>query len=109
MVAVGLLAHLCLENEESEALRVAGFFSRIGLPVHLGQLSLSIEQNSRLLDEVIGEALKIFFVHNEPFEVTPEKLKRAMLRAYQLGKEVSRDLGEEAFKRLHHPDNDHRS
>jgi len=89
------------EGEENEALRVARFFCSVGLPVHLGQLSLNIEYDSAQLDALIREALKLFFVHNEPFEVTPDKLKRALLEAYQLGIEVSRDMGEEAFRKLH--------
>jgi glycerol dehydrogenase len=101
MVAMGLLAHLCLEGETNEALRIAGFFAEIGLPVHLGQLSLSVDQHGLELDGVVGDALKIFFVHNEPFEVTAQKLKQGLLQAHRLGLEVSLERGDEAYRRLH--------
>ena len=100
MVAMGLLAHLCLEKERDEALRIARFFAKIGLPVHLGQLSLSLDQHDALLDQVIEEALKIFFVHNEPFEVTASVLKKSLVEAHQLGVEVSSELGDDAWRRL---------
>jgi glycerol dehydrogenase len=101
MVAVGLLAHLCLEGELDEARRIAAFFAEIGLPVHLGQLSLSPDQHNLELDRIVHEALKIFFVHNEPFDVTAQKLKQALLEAHQLGMEVSIKAGDEAYRLLH--------
>jgi glycerol dehydrogenase len=101
MVAMGLLAHLCLENERDEALRISRFFAEIGLPVHLGQLSLDPDQHGALVDQAMEEALKIFFVHNEPFEVTAGLLKRSLIEAHQLGLEIAADWGEEAYRRLH--------
>ncbi len=101
MVAMGLLTHLCLEGETKEAVRIARFFAQIGLPVHLGQLSLCVDRHNTELDAVISEALKIFFVHNEPFEVTAQKLKQALLQAHKLGEKVSREMGDEVYRRLH--------
>ena len=39
-VAFGLLAQLVLEEDHDEARKVAEFFARVGLPVHLGHLGL---------------------------------------------------------------------
>ncbi len=40
MVAMGTLAQLMMESRPDEAARVAEFFATVGLPIHLGQLSL---------------------------------------------------------------------
>jgi glycerol dehydrogenase len=101
MVAMGLLAHLCLEGEMNDAQRIAVFFAKVGLPVHLGQLSFSPDQHNSELDSIVHEALKIIFMHYEPFEVTAYKLKQALLQAHQLGMEVSLKMGDEAHRRLH--------
>ncbi len=101
MVAMGLLMHLCLEGEMDEARRIAAFFAEIGLPVHLGQLSLSPDQHDLELDSIVREALTIFFVHNEPFKVTAQILKQALLQAHQLGMEALLNAGDEAYRRLH--------
>ena len=101
MVAMGLLAHLCLEGEMEEARRIARFFAQVGLPVHLGQLSLDVERHNLELDKIVNEAMNLFFVHHEPFEVTAQKLKQALLQAHRLGTEVSHDLGDEAYRSLH--------
>jgi len=101
MVAMGLLTHLCLEGEKDEAVRIARFFAKVGLPVHLGQLSLSAEPHNPALARIIDEALKIFFIHFEPFEVTASKLKEALLEAHQLGTKVSREVGDQAYRALH--------
>jgi len=101
MVAMGLLTHLCLEGEPEEARRVGRFFAKVGLPVHLGQLSLDPNGLESEIDEIIGEALKIFFLHYEPFEVTPARLKQALMEAHRLGIGVTQELGEEAYRSLH--------
>ena len=103
MVAVGLLAHLCLEGETDEARRIAEYFAEIGLPVHLGQLSLSVDRHTRELERVVDEALKIFFVHNEPFKVTEQNLKQALWESNRLGMDVAKKKGDAAFRRLHPP------
>ena len=101
MVAMGLLTHLCLEGETDEAARIARFFAQIGLPVHLGQLSLNVDRHNLELDNIVSEALKIFFVHNESFEVTAQKLKQALLQASELGEKITLEMGDEAYRRLH--------
>jgi hypothetical protein len=53
------------------------------------------------LDGVVREALRIFFVHNEPFEVTAQTLKQALLQAHQLGMAISLEMGDDAYRRLH--------
>jgi glycerol dehydrogenase len=88
LVAIGLIAHLVLENETNEALRVARFFAGIGLPVTLEQLRLDSKRDSGILMEAMAAAAKEPFAHNEPFEVTPEKLYTALLEADQIGRNI---------------------
>ena len=101
MVAFGVLTHLCLEDEMNEALRVATLFAQVGLPVHLGQLSLNLEQHRREVEEIINGAMKDPFIHHEPFEVTAEKMRKALMEAHQLGIRVSQDLGDAPYRSLH--------
>ena len=101
MVALGLLTHCCLEGSRDEARRIASFFAKVGLPVHLGQLLLSPERNDQELEQVVREAMNLFFTHHGPFEVTPESLKEALMEAHRLGKEISKRFGEEAHHSLH--------
>jgi glycerol dehydrogenase len=101
MVAIGLLGHQCLEGNYEEARRLAEFFAAVGLPVHLGQLSLDIEKNSDEMDLIYNEAANVFFIHHEPFEISIDKLKKAMTEAHTLGLEVSAKIGDLAYKELH--------
>ncbi|MFC1821013.1 glycerol dehydrogenase [Thermodesulfobacteriota bacterium] len=101
MVALGVLVHKCLERDEAEARRVASFFAQVGLPVHLRQLSLDIELNAKEIKLIIDEAMNVFFIHHEPFEVTSEKLMKALLDANALGMEASKNIGDDAYRRLH--------
>jgi glycerol dehydrogenase len=103
MVALGLLSHLCLEGERGEALRVAEFFAAVGLPVHLGQLSIDPARDGDEIEMILEEAAKVFFVHYEPFEVNAAALKEALLEAHRLGVGVCRSAGDAAYRALHQP------
>jgi len=99
MVAMGLLTQLVLESREDEARRVAEFFAAVGLPVHLGQLSLSGNDTAEL-SGAMQAALTFPFVVNEPFEVTTESLLAASRRADVLGKALCSAKGETAYRAL---------
>ena len=99
MVAVGLLTQLVLEEKGAEARRAAEFFARVGLPVHLEQVSLS-PGDAAALDTVVQTALTVPFVANEPCAVTRKNLLAAALGAHALGKEVSRVVGDAAWRAL---------
>jgi glycerol dehydrogenase len=101
LVAIGLVAHLLLEDNPGEARKVTRFLAGVGLPVCLGQFGLDPQKDSEPLMEAMQAAAKEPIVNNEPFEITPEKLLAAFLAADRLGREISRDEGAEAFKRLH--------
>jgi glycerol dehydrogenase len=93
LVAIGLVAHLVLENQTDEARRVARFFAGIGLPVTLEQIQLNSTRDSGILMEAMAAAVKEPFAHNEPFEVTPEKLYTALLEADRIGNEIIGKVG----------------
>jgi glycerol dehydrogenase len=97
-VAMGTLTQLMLESVD-EARRVAEFFVRVGLPVHLGQLSLGPEDESALNTLVEG-ALTWPTTHNMPMTMTPELIRSSILEAHELGLAVTESLGDSAYRKL---------
>ena len=100
MVAIGLLTQLVLETQMDEASKVARFFAKVGLPVHFGQLSLSPQNKSQMM-EVMEAAMAAPIMANEPFTVTTETLVAAASQAHELGLEVTKSEGDAAFRALH--------
>jgi glycerol dehydrogenase len=100
MVAMGLVAQLVMESKSGEARKAATFFARVGLPIHLGQLSLGPE-DSKHLDTVVESTINFPLVHNMPFSVTAELLRSAILDADELGVSIADIEGDEAYRRLH--------
>ena len=100
MVAIGLLTQLVLETKVDEAREVAGFFAQVGLPVHLGQISLSLSNEAQIRD-VMEAAMMLPFVANEPFAVSIESLITAIARAHEMGLEVAQSAGDVPYRPLH--------
>ena len=100
MVAIGLLTQLVLETKVDEAREVAGFFAQVGLPVHLGQISLSLFNEAQIRD-VMEAAMMLPFVANEPFAVSIESLITAIARAHEMGLEVAQSAGDVPYRALH--------
>jgi glycerol dehydrogenase len=100
LVAIGILTQLVLEDDLDEAREVAEFLASIGLPVHLGQISLDLERDSEGLQAAMAGAVSFPFIQNEPFEVTVDSLFEALSRAHELGVEVTKQLGDEAYRAL---------
>ncbi len=100
MVAMGTLGQLMLERREDEARRVASFFAQVGLPVHLGQLSMN-PTDAAAIDTVIAGALTFPFIRNVPAEVSGTSLTTALLAADELGRAVSAERGDAAYRELH--------
>lgn len=102
MVAMGLLSHLMLEGDLDEAKRVARFMAKLGLPVHLGHLALDPDKDFEVLHEAMAAGMVTSpFVHNEPFEVTADKILTALLQAHKLGLEVTVSIGDAAYREIH--------
>jgi glycerol dehydrogenase len=98
-VAMGTLTQLMMESVD-EAKRVAEFFARVGLPVHLGQMSLGSDDNAAL-DTLIEGTINWPTSHNMPMPVTPELVRSSILSAHELGLSVTRDKGDSAYRKLH--------
>jgi glycerol dehydrogenase len=100
MVAMGLLGQLMMEARPDEAMRVAEFFASVGLPVHLGQISIDPE-DTRALDEIVKQTLRYPFLRNMPMRVNAELIRKALLDAHELGLRVTNSVGDDAYRRLH--------
>ena len=100
MVAMGTLTQLMLESRPDEAWRVADFFATVGLPVHLGQLSLDAGDKSAL-DALIEGTMAFPFTANMPMQVTAEMVRIAILDAHHLGLTVAEKTGDAAYRRIH--------
>ena len=100
MVAMGTLAQLMMESRPDEATRVAEFFAAVGLPIHLGQLSLDADDKSAL--DVVAEGTLAFpFIGNMPQPLSADRVRSAVLDAHRLGQSVSEKTGDAAYRRLH--------
>ena len=99
MVAMGTMAQLAMQQSD-DAERVARFFARVGLPVHLEQISLSPE-NKGDLETLIEAALARPIAHNMPMPVTHDSIRQAIFDANDLGLAIADEVGDEAYKRVH--------
>ena len=99
MVAMGTLAHLMMEARPEEATRVAEFFAAVGLPIHLGQLSVDAG-DAAALDAVAEVAMGFPFLANMPMPVTAAVVRSAILDAHHLGLRVADRAGDVAYRRL---------
>jgi glycerol dehydrogenase len=100
MVAMGTLAQLMMESRLDEAAKVAEFFATVGLPIHLGQLSLDAGDTSAL-DVIIEGTLAFPFIGNMPQPLTAELVRSAVLDAHRLGLSMAEKIGDAAYRRLH--------
>jgi glycerol dehydrogenase len=102
MVAMGVVTQLLMENNATEASRVAQFFAQVGLPIHLGQFGLGVEsaQDKNQIASVVAGAMAFQPIHNLPFEVTHARVNQAILDADTLGKQVTTTTGDVAYRRL---------
>jgi glycerol dehydrogenase len=86
LVAIGVMSQLIMEKRMDEAQDTARFFKAVGLPLHLEQLGFDTQKRHAELDEIVRCSLDVFFMRYEPFEVTHNLLKSAIIEAGRLGK-----------------------
>jgi glycerol dehydrogenase len=99
MVAMGTLTQLIMESPE-EARRVAEFFARVGLPIHLGQISLAPDDTDAL-DTVVETTMASPIIYNMPMPMTAEFVRASIIGAHELGLAVTESLGDAAYRKLH--------
>lgn len=95
MIAMGTLAQLMMEKSD-DAKRAAEFFARVGLPIHLGQLSMSTHDKEDI-DTLVEGTMANGMVHNMPLKVTKELMRSSILEAHELGVAVAAELGDAAY------------
>jgi len=100
MVAMGTLAQLVIEARLDEAERVARFFAEVGLPVHLGQVSIDAG-DAGAVDTVVGETLSFPFIGNMSTPIDAAVLRSGLLGAHELGTAVAARTGDASYRRLH--------
>jgi glycerol dehydrogenase len=103
MVAMGTLGQLMMEQRDGEARRVAEFFADVGLPVHLGQLSMHRNDTANL-ETVIAGVLDFPFIANMPMKVDRARIYEAIRAADALGSSVAAEKGDAAYRKLHAAD-----
>ena len=89
LVAIGVMTQLVMERRMDEAQNTVRFFKDVGLPLHLEQLGFDPQKRDGELDEIVRHSLDVSFIRSEPFAVTPDLLKAAILEAGRLGKSIS--------------------
>jgi glycerol dehydrogenase len=99
MVAIGTLVQLALEERRDETARVARFFAHVGLPAHLGQLSVDTS-DAAAMDTLVEGTLEWPFTANMPFDVDASMLRRAMLEVQEIGASIASEVGDTAYRRL---------
>ena len=98
MVAIGTMAQLAMEQSD-DAERVARFFARVGLPINLGQISMTPEQSGDI-DTLVDATLARPIAHNMPMPVTRDSVRDAIFKANELGLAIAGEVGDAAYRRL---------
>jgi glycerol dehydrogenase len=80
--------------------RAAEFFAQVGLPIHLGQLSLK-PKNSEALQIVAATTADFPFIGNMPKNGTEKLVLSAIMAADELGLSVAESLDDTAYHNLH--------
>lgn len=99
MVGMGNIAQLMLEHNPDEARRVAEFFARVGLPIHLEQIGIDRDSTDKI--HAVAEAAVSFAPFaNLGVEINAGVLAEAMTSADSVGRSVADRLGDQAYRRL---------
>ena len=100
MVAMGVLTQLMIEGDVDEANKAAEFFAKVGLPIHLGQLSVEVSDTASL-NLLAKETSEYATVANMPMEITKAVALRGVIAAHDLGSKVAGKIGDSAYQSLH--------
>jgi len=100
MVAMGTLAQLVMEQRLDEARCVARFFIEVGLPVHVGQLSIDAH-DSAALKTIVDDVLAFPFIGNMPMPIDADVIRHGLLGAHEFGLALTEQGGDASYRRLH--------
>lgn len=92
LVAIGTMTQLIMEERMDEAEQTARFFKDVGLPLHLTQLGFDPLQRESELNNIVQHSLNVFFIRYEPFKISHNFLKAAIIKANEFGKNMERNL-----------------
>lgn len=101
LVGIGILVQLLLEEKPDEALKVGVFLAKVGLPVHAGQLAMDPDKHASDIQSAMANAAAAPLIEAEPFPVSSLQLVTLFNEAHQFGLQISRDIGDEAYRHLH--------
>ena len=85
------MAQLALE-ESTDMHKATRFFARVGLPVHLGQLSMSPD-NLDELDILAEVTMTNPNAHHMPMKLSHSLIKQSILDAHHVGVKISDEVG----------------
>jgi glycerol dehydrogenase len=80
MVAVGLLTQLAFEENHQEFERAKELFIKLKLPSSYKELGLDLEHDVDAISRVIENAFALPFIQNQPGELSPANVHRAILK-----------------------------
>ena len=99
IVAISTMAQLALEQSD-DIYKAARFFARVGLPVHLGQVSMSPDKQEEL--DILAEVTMANpNAHHMPTVLSHEVIKQSILDAHEVGIAIAQETGDVAYRRLH--------
>ncbi len=88
-VTIGTLSQLVLEGREGDFIEdVAGFAASVGLPTTLAEIGLDEPAREDLAVVAEAACAPEETIHNEPFEVTPDDVRDALIAADAIGRRV---------------------
>ena len=64
-------------------------------------MALDLDQHALLIQSAMDEAVAAPLIEAEPFPVTSAQLTDFFTQAHRLGLRISRDVGDEAYHKLH--------
>ena len=100
MVAAGLMTQLVLKSVTRRRRGWRNFAVPLDFPPTWAT-SASVSSQKDDLAAVMASALQMWFLAYEPFPVTSESMIAAAIEADQIGREMVRRVGDEAYRSVH--------
>jgi glycerol dehydrogenase len=72
----------------------------VGLPVHVGQLSIDAHDGAAL-NTIVDQVLAFPFIGNMPMQIDADVISHGLLGAHELGLALTQQVGDASYRRLH--------